>query len=87
MTIVRNTYLFIFIYRIIHNTLTRSMEMFEPCFIYYFFNTLLMVLQALHIFWFGIILRMVYKLLEGKVRFSDKSKINKRTSLTNICNN
>ncbi|TMS09752.1 ceramide synthase 2 [Larimichthys crocea] len=67
------TRLVIFPSKIIHNTLTRSMEMFEPCFIYYFFNTLLMVLQALHIFWFGIILRMVYKLLEGKMNKDERS--------------
>ncbi|KAG8014063.1 Ceramide synthase 2 [Nibea albiflora] len=67
------TRLVIFPSKIIHNTLTRSMEMFEPCFIYYLFNTLLMVLQALHIFWFGIILRMVYKLLEGKMNKDERS--------------
>lgn len=44
------------------------MEAFEPFPGYYFFNILLMVLQALHVFWAGLILRMVYKFLKGKVR-------------------
>lgn len=55
-------------YRIIRTTLLLSMEVFEPFAGYYFFNILLMVLQALHIFWAVLILRMVYKFLKGKVR-------------------
>lgn len=58
-------------YRIIHTTLVLSMEVFEPFVGYYFFNILLMVLQALHIFWAGLILRMVYKFLKGKVRIRE----------------
>lgn len=61
------------IYRIIHTTLVLSMEVFEPFVGYYFFNVLLMVLQALHIFWAGLILRMVYKFQKGKVRISSKT--------------
>lgn len=60
-------------YRIIHTTLVLSMESFEPFAGYYFFNVLLMVLQALHIFWAGLILRMVYKFLGGKVRRGGKN--------------
>lgn len=44
------------------------MESFEPFAGYYFFNAMLMVLQALHIFWAWLILRMVYKFLKGNVR-------------------
>lgn len=44
------------------------MEVFEPFAGYYLFNILLMVLQALHVFWAVLILRMVYKFLKGKVR-------------------
>lgn len=44
------------------------MESFEPFAGYYFFNVMLMVLQALHIFWAWLILRMVYKFLKGNVR-------------------
>lgn len=58
-------------YRIIHTTLILSMEVFEPFVGYYVFNILLMVLQALHVFWAGLILRMVYKFLKGKVRISN----------------
>lgn len=73
------------VYRIIHTTLVLSMEVFEPFVGYYFFNVLLMVLQALHIFWAGLILRMVYKFLKGKVRFrlSSTANINYRVILCN----
>lgn len=44
------------------------MEVFQPFMGYYFFNALLLVLQALHVFWAWLILRMVYKFLFlGKV--------------------
>lgn len=66
--------------RIIHTTLVLSMEVFEPFVGYYFFNVLLMVLQALHIFWAGLILRMVYKFLKGKVRIG--STANNKQQIT-----
>lgn len=66
--------------RIIHTTLVLSMEVFEPFVGYYFFNVLLMVLQTLHIFWAGLILRMVYKFLKGKVRISSTAETNHRVS-------
>ena len=45
------------------------MEIFQPFLGYYFFNVLLMVLQALHVFWAYLILRMAYKFIFlGKVR-------------------
>lgn len=47
------------------------METFEPFAGYYFFNAMLMVLQALHIFWAWLILRMVYKFLKGNVRHEE----------------
>ncbi|KAF7665503.1 hypothetical protein LDENG_00141370 [Lucifuga dentata] len=59
--------------KIIHTTLVLSMEVFEPFVGYYFFNILLMVLQALHIFWAGLILRMVYKFLNGKMHKDERS--------------
>ncbi|XP_049644241.1 ceramide synthase 4-like [Suncus etruscus] len=41
----------------------------SPFFGYYFFNGLLMMLQVLHVFWFSLILRMIYRLIwKGKVR-------------------
>uniref|UniRef100_A0A8C1YGR3 Ceramide synthase 4b n=1 Tax=Cyprinus carpio TaxID=7962 RepID=A0A8C1YGR3_CYPCA len=53
---------------IIYTSLVLSMEMFEPFVGYYFFNALLLVLQALHIYWAYLILRMIYKFLFlGKV--------------------
>lgn len=67
------TRLVIFPSKIIHTTLVLSMESFEPFAGYYFFNALLMVLQALHIFWAGLILRMVYKFLGGKLEKDERS--------------
>uniref|UniRef100_A0A3Q3WDU7 Uncharacterized protein n=1 Tax=Mola mola TaxID=94237 RepID=A0A3Q3WDU7_MOLML len=46
---------------------------FEPFAGYYFFNAMLMVLQALHIFWAGLILRMVYKFLNGNLEKDERS--------------
>uniref|UniRef100_A0A3B4UL93 Ceramide synthase 4 n=1 Tax=Seriola dumerili TaxID=41447 RepID=A0A3B4UL93_SERDU len=84
------TRLVIFPSKIIHTTLVLSMEVFEPFVGYYLFNTLLMVLQALHIFWAGLILRMVYKFLkdERSDEESERSKdtLNSKLSmLTNSC--
>uniref|UniRef100_A0A3B5A1H9 Ceramide synthase 2-like n=1 Tax=Stegastes partitus TaxID=144197 RepID=A0A3B5A1H9_9TELE len=67
------TRLLIFPTKIIHTTLILSMEVFEPFAGYYFFNILLMVLQGLHIFWAGLILRMVYKFLKGKLEKDERS--------------
>lgn len=67
------TRLVIFPSKIIHTTLVLSMEVFEPFFGYYFFNVLLMVLQALHIFWAGLILRMIYKFLKGRLEKDERS--------------
>ena len=54
--------------RVVHSTLVVSLEYFQPFFGYFFFNALLLVLQALHIFWAYLILRMVYKFVFlGKV--------------------
>lgn len=54
-----------------------SLEYFKPFGGYYFFNTLLFVLQALHVFWAYLILRMVYKFVfMGKVRSGLMKSIN-----------
>ncbi|XP_035489980.2 ceramide synthase 2-like [Scophthalmus maximus] len=67
------TRLVIFPSRIIHTTLVLSMDVFEPFVGFYFFNVLLMVLQVLHIFWASLILRMVHKLLKGKLEKDERS--------------
>ncbi|XP_034469794.1 ceramide synthase 2-like [Hippoglossus hippoglossus] len=67
------TRLVIFPSKLIHTTLVLSMETFQPFVGYYFFNILLMVLQVLHIFWAGLILRMVYKFLKGKMDKDERS--------------
>lgn len=54
---------------VLYGTLVVSREFFRPFSGYYVFNALLLVLQALHIFWACLILRMVYKFVfMGKVR-------------------
>uniref|UniRef100_A0A8C6SVF4 Ceramide synthase 4b n=1 Tax=Neogobius melanostomus TaxID=47308 RepID=A0A8C6SVF4_9GOBI len=72
-TVFLITRLVIFPSKVIHTTLVLSMEVFEPFFGYYFFNVLLMVLQALHIFWAGLILRMIYKFLKGELEKDERS--------------
>lgn len=60
--------------RVIYSTLAVSLNYFQAFFGYYFFNTLLLVLQALHIFWAYLILRMVYKFVFlGKVERDERS--------------
>ncbi|XP_077955186.1 ceramide synthase 2 isoform X2 [Gasterosteus aculeatus] len=67
------TRLVIFPSKILHTTLVLSIEEFQPFFGYYLFNVLLMVLQALHIFWAGLIIRMVYKFQKGKLEKDERS--------------
>uniref|UniRef100_A0A8C7YZ98 Ceramide synthase 4b n=1 Tax=Oryzias sinensis TaxID=183150 RepID=A0A8C7YZ98_9TELE len=67
------TRLVIFPSKLIRATLLLSMEVFEPFAGYYFFNILLLVLQVLHIFWAGLILRMVFKFLKGKLEKDERS--------------
>ncbi|KAI1882844.1 hypothetical protein AGOR_G00239090 [Albula goreensis] len=68
------TRLMMFPTKIIYTTLILSMEVFEPFFGYYFFNALLLVLQALHIFWAWLILRMVFKFIfQGTVEKDERS--------------
>ncbi|XP_017277825.1 ceramide synthase 2 isoform X2 [Kryptolebias marmoratus] len=67
------TRLVIFPTKILRTTLLLSMEVFQPFPGYYFFNILLMVLQVLHVFWAGLILRMVYKFLKGKLEKDERS--------------
>ncbi|XP_055020620.1 ceramide synthase 2-like isoform X2 [Boleophthalmus pectinirostris] len=68
------TRLVVFPFRVVYSTLVLSMDFFEPFFGYYFFNALLLVLQALHIFWAYLILRMVYKFaFAGKVEKDERS--------------
>uniref|UniRef100_A0A3B4T8N9 Ceramide synthase 4a n=1 Tax=Seriola dumerili TaxID=41447 RepID=A0A3B4T8N9_SERDU len=68
------TRLVVFPGRVIHTTLVVSLEFFQPFFGYYFFNALLLILQALHVFWAYLILRMVYKFVFlGKVERDERS--------------
>uniref|UniRef100_A0A3P9IFT2 Ceramide synthase 4a n=1 Tax=Oryzias latipes TaxID=8090 RepID=A0A3P9IFT2_ORYLA len=66
--------LVVFPCRVIHTTLLVSLDFYQPFFGYYFFNALLLVLQALHIFWAYLILRMVKKFIfKGKVERDERS--------------
>ncbi|KAM9111771.1 ceramide synthase 4 isoform 1-T3 [Pangshura tecta] len=55
------TRLLIFPYKVLYNTYYYSMELYQPFFGYYFMNTLLMILQLLHVFWSCLIVHMVYR--------------------------
>ncbi|XP_021179849.2 ceramide synthase 2 [Fundulus heteroclitus] len=68
------TRLVVFPCRIVHTTMVSSLDFFQPFFGYYFFNALLLVLQALHIFWAYLILRMICKFaFKGKVEGDERS--------------
>lgn len=54
--------------RIIHTTWVYPLTLYPPFLGFYFFNGLMFLLQALHIFWAWLILRMVIKFLPGNVR-------------------
>ncbi|XP_036971426.1 ceramide synthase 4a isoform X4 [Acanthopagrus latus] len=70
------TRLVVFPGRVLYSTLLVSQEFFKPFGGYVFFNALLLVLQALHIFWAYLILRMVYKFVfMGKVERDERSDV------------
>ncbi|XP_043079880.1 ceramide synthase 4a [Puntigrus tetrazona] len=68
------TRLVVFPCRIVYTAVVDSLDIFPPYPGYYFFNGLLLVLQALHIFWAWLILRMVHKFVFlGKVERDERS--------------
>ncbi|XP_065603125.1 ceramide synthase 4-like [Cyrtonyx montezumae] len=67
--------LVIFPYTVLCNTYCYSMEIFQPFFGYYFVNTLLIILQLLHVFWSCPIIHMVYKfMLQGTMEKDMRSE-------------
>lgn len=56
--------------RILHCTVVYPLELYPAFFGYYFFNSMMGVLQMLHIFWAYLILRMAHKFITGKVKES-----------------
>ncbi|CAM4661837.1 unnamed protein product [Leuciscus chuanchicus] len=68
------TRLVVFPCRVIYTAVVDSLDVFLPYSGYYFLNGLLLVLQALHIFWAWLILRMVHKFVFlGKVERDERS--------------
>ncbi|KAI2650742.1 Ceramide synthase 2 [Labeo rohita] len=68
------TRLVVFPCRIVYTAVVDSLDVFPPYPGYYFLNGLLLVLQALHIFWAWLILRMVHKFVFlGKVDRDERS--------------
>ncbi|XP_066539994.1 ceramide synthase 2 isoform X2 [Hoplias malabaricus] len=57
------TRLIIFPFRIMYCTWVYPVTLYPPFFGYYFFNSLLLVLQCLHIFWAVLIIRMALRFL------------------------
>uniref|UniRef100_F7CKQ0 Ceramide synthase 4-like n=1 Tax=Monodelphis domestica TaxID=13616 RepID=F7CKQ0_MONDO len=55
------TRLIVFPYKVLYSTYYSSMVNHEPFFGYYFTNGLLMILQALHVFWSYLILCMLFR--------------------------
>ncbi|NWS64063.1 CERS2 synthase, partial [Chunga burmeisteri] len=53
---------------IMHCTMVYPLELYPAFFGYYFFNFMMVVLQALHIFWAYLIIRMAQKFITGKAR-------------------
>lgn len=55
--------------RVLHNTLVDAHGLYGVFGAYIVFNGMLLVLQALHIFWFYLILRMLHQyVIHGQVR-------------------
>ncbi|XP_072321036.1 ceramide synthase 2 [Eucyclogobius newberryi] len=67
------TRLVIFPFWLIHCAWVYPPLVFPPFFGYYFFNAMLLVLQALHVFWAYLILRMVQKMLFGQLLKDERS--------------
>ncbi|KAJ0044117.1 hypothetical protein NL108_008348, partial [Boleophthalmus pectinirostris] len=59
------TRLVVFPFWLIHSTWVYPPQYYPPFFAYYFFNVMLLILQALHVFWAYLILRMLYKFVFG----------------------
>ncbi|KAJ0001901.1 hypothetical protein NQD34_001697 [Periophthalmus magnuspinnatus] len=67
------TRLVIFPFWLIHCTWVYPPHYYPPFFGYYFFNVMLLILQALHLFWAYLILRMVHKFVFGKLTKDERS--------------
>ncbi|NXG52624.1 CERS2 synthase, partial [Psilopogon haemacephalus] len=59
--------------RIMHCTVVYPLDLYPAFFGYYFFNSMMVVLQSLHIFWAFLIIRMAQKFITGKVVEDERS--------------
>ncbi|XP_063001800.1 ceramide synthase 2 [Elgaria multicarinata webbii] len=60
------TRLIIFPFWILRCTIIDPLDVYPPFFGYYFFNSMMIVLQSLHVFWAYFIIRMAHKFITGK---------------------
>ncbi|VFV47074.1 lag1 longevity assurance homolog 2 [Lynx pardinus] len=58
---------------ILHCTVVYPLELYPAFFGYYFFNSMMGVLQLLHVFWAYFILRMAHKFITGKLVEDERS--------------
>lgn len=67
------TRLIIFPFWILRCTIIYPLDIYPPFFGYYFFNSMMIVLQCLHIFWAYFILQMAHRFVTGKVMKDERS--------------
>lgn len=58
---------------ILHCTMIYPLEFYPAFFGYYFFNSMMVVLQMLHVFWAYFIVRMAHKFITGKLVEDERS--------------
>ncbi|XP_061462124.1 ceramide synthase 2 [Rhineura floridana] len=67
------TRLIILPFWILHCTVVYPLDLYPPFFGYYFFNTMMVILQCLQVFWAYFIIRMAWKFITGKVLEDERS--------------
>ncbi|XP_015686698.1 ceramide synthase 2-like, partial [Protobothrops mucrosquamatus] len=67
------TRLIILPFWILHCTMIIPLKVYPPFFGYYFFNSMMVILQCLHVFWAYLIIRMAQKFITGKTVEDERS--------------
>ncbi|KAL7977968.1 hypothetical protein Chor_004955 [Crotalus horridus] len=67
------TRLIILPFWILHCTMISPLKVYRPFFGYYFFNSMMVILQCLHVFWAYLIIRMAQKFITGKIVEDERS--------------